>query len=732
MRLLIISNRLPVTVEIKESGINLKESVGGLATGISSYLASIKGSTNTRGYKWIGWPGIELPENIRPEIEDKCRELNIHPVHIDEKMMDDFYNGFCNKTLWPLFHYFPSYTHYDSEQWEQYKNVNSIFCDEVIKIAKPNDHVWIHDYHLMLLPGLLRKKLSNLKIGFFLHIPFPSYEIFRLLPKDWRTEITEGLLGADLIGFHTFDYAKDFLNTEMHITGNDHDSGYVYLPDRVLKVDSFPMGIEYDKFINAVDSTEAVAERNEIINTLKDSKLLLSIDRLDYSKGIINRLKGYESFLEKYPEWKGKVTMLLVVVPSRIGVAQYDEMKKEIDEFVGRLNGKYGTMGWTPIIYQFRLIPLNALAGIYNVSDVALITPLRDGMNLIAKEYITCRRDKQGVLILSEMAGAARELGEAIIVNPNDTNEIADGIHSALNMPIAEQVMRNTIMQLRLKRYNVRKWANDFLCSLDEIKKVQSLRKFTLLDSAGINLILKEFKRASGRIIFLDYDGTLVEFSHHPQLAYPKESLITLLKDLTKLKDTKIVLISGRDRMTLNNWFKDIPFSIVGEHGLWHRDERGHWTKIRKLDNRWKKIILPVISKYTDMLPGSFIEEKDNSIVWHYRNSDPELSKYRTQELYENLQMLIQKRKVELLRGNKVLEVKSSLVSKGNAAMKFLNDGNYHFVMALGDDETDEEMFRTLPDTAYSIKVGVSSSFARFNLIKISEVINLLKRIAYE
>jgi len=732
MRLLIISNRLPVTVEIKEDGINLKESVGGLATGISSYLASIKGSANTRGYKWIGWPGIEIPENINQEIEQKCRDLNIHPVHVDEKMMDDFYNGFCNKTLWPLFHYFPSYTYYDSGQWEQYKNVNNIFCDEVIKIAKPNDHVWIHDYHLLLLPGLLRKKLPNLKIGFFLHIPFPSYEIFRLLPKDWRTEIIEGLLGSDLIGFHTFDYAKDFLHTEMHITGNDHDSGYVYLPERILKVDSFPMGIEYDKFFNAVDSEDAIAEKNEIKITLKDTKLLLSIDRLDYSKGIINRLKGYESFLEKYPEWRGKVTMLLVVVPSRIGVAQYDEMKREIDEFVGCLNGKYGTLGWTPIIYQFRLIPLNALAGIYNVSDVALITPLRDGMNLIAKEYITCRRDKQGVLILSEMAGAARELGEAIIVNPNDTNEIAEAIHNALNMPLAEQVMRNTIMQLRLKRYNVKKWANDFLHSLDEIKKIQSIRKFTPLDTAGINSILKEYKKASNKIIFLDYDGTLVDFSHHPQLAYPKESLITLLKDLTKLKDTKIVLISGRDRMTLNNWFKDVPFSIVGEHGLWIRDDRGHWSKIRKLDNRWKKIILPVISKYTDMLPGSFIEEKDNSIVWHYRNSDPELSKYRTQEIYENLSLLIQKRKVELLRGNKVLEVKSSLISKGNAAMRFLNEKNYDFILALGDDETDEEMFRTLPETAYSIKVGVSSSFARFNLTEISAVLNLLKKIAYE
>jgi trehalose 6-phosphate synthase/phosphatase len=732
MRLLIISNRLPVTVEIKENRINFKESVGGLATGISSYLASIKGSANTRGYKWIGWPGIELPENINQEIEQKCRDLNIHPVHIEEKMMDDFYNGFCNKTLWPLFHYFPSYTFYDSGQWEQYKNVNSIFCDEVIKIAKPNDHLWIHDYHLMLLPGLLRKKLPNLKIGFFLHIPFPSYEIFRLLPKDWRREIIEGLLGSDLIGFHTFDYAKDFLNTEIHITGNDHDSGYVYLPDRILKVDSFPMGIEYDKFFNAVDSEQAIAERNEINQTLKETKILLSIDRLDYSKGIINRLKGYESFLEKYPEWRGKVTMLLVVVPSRIGVARYDEMKREIDEFVGCLNGKYGTVGWTPIIYQFRLIPLNALAGIYNVSDIALITPLRDGMNLIAKEYVTCRRDKKGVLILSEMAGAARELGEAIIVNPNDTNEIAEAIHAALNMPIAEQVMRNTIMQLRLKRYNVKKWATDFLHSLDEIKKVQSMRKFTLLGKSEINLLIKDFKKATTRIIFLDYDGTLVEFSHHPQLAYPKDSLLTLLRDLTKLKDTKIVLISGRDRITLDNWFKDIPFSIVGEHGLWVRDEKSHWTKIRKLDNRWKKLILPVISKYTDILPGSFIEEKDNSIVWHYRNSDPELSKYRMQELYENLQMLIQKRKVELLRGNKVLEVKSSLISKGNAAMRYLNEKNYDFIMALGDDETDEEMFRTLPETAYSIKVGISSSFARYNLIEIKAVLNLLKRIAYE
>ncbi|MBN1633444.1 MAG: bifunctional alpha,alpha-trehalose-phosphate synthase (UDP-forming)/trehalose-phosphatase [Ignavibacteria bacterium] len=732
MRLLIISNRLPVTVEVKKDHINLKESVGGLATGISSYLASLKGSTNTRGYKWIGWPGIHISDKIKSGLELKCRELNIHPVHLDEKMMDDFYNGFCNKTLWPLFHYFPSYTHYEAEQWQQYKNVNKIFSEETLKISKENDHIWIHDYHLMLLPALLRKRLPKLKIGFFLHIPFPSYELFRLLPKEWRKEIVEGLLGADLIGFHTFDYARDFLHSVMHLTGFDHDSGLVYLPDRTVKVDSFPMGIEYEKFYKAVDSEEAINEKNEIQKTLENTKLLLSIDRLDYSKGIINRLKGYENFLTRYPEWLEKITMLLVVVPSRIGVEQYTEMKREIDEFVGYLNGKYGTLGWMPIIYQYRLIPLNALAGIYNVSDIALITPLRDGMNLIAKEYITCRKNKKGVLILSEMAGAARELGEAIIVNPNDSNEIGDAINYALNMKEGEQVMRNTIMQIRLKRYNVKKWAGDFLHTLDDIKKIQSKREFQYLDGNIIREMLKDYKSAGQRIIFLDYDGTLVDFSHHPQLAFPKEDLLKLLTDLSKLKNTDIVLISGRDRTTLSNWFKNVPFKIVAEHGLWWRNEKGHWEKIRKPDNRWKKNILTIISKYTDLLPGSFIEDKENSIAWHYRNSDPEQSRFRAQEVYDNLLMLTQKKKVELLKGNKVLEIKSSLVSKGNMALKFLNDFKYDFILALGDDETDEEMFKSLPESAYTIKVGLSFSFAKYNLIDINEVINLLKRITYE
>jgi len=733
MNLIIISNRLPVTFEINEKDISLKESVGGLATGISSYLASLKGGTNNKDYKWIGWSGMQISDNMVTQLNGQCNKYNIHPVRIDENIMDDFYNGFCNKIIWPLFHYFPSYVHYNEDYWSKYIKVNEIFSEEVIKIAKNSDHIWIHDYHLMLLPGLLRKELPNLKIGFFLHIPFPSYELFRLLPKEWRNGIIEGLLGADLIGFHTFDYARDFLHSVMHITGFDHDSGLVYLPDRTVKIDSFPMGLEYDTFYNAVESDEARAEKDYINTNLKSTKLILSIDRLDYSKGIINRLKGYRTFLERYPVWKEKVTMLLIVVPSRIGVERYNEMKKEIDEFVGALNGEFSSLSWTPVIYQYRLIPLNALAGIYSVSDVALITPLRDGMNLIAKEYIACRKNKLGILILSEMAGAARELGEALIVNPNDTSEIADALNSALDMPVSEQIMRNTVMQVRLKRYNVKKWAADFLNTLDEVRKTQKKREFLLLDEKKSRKIILDFKSAKNKIIFLDYDGTLVDFNHHPQLAYPKDDLIKLLNDLTGIKNTRTVLISGRDKPTLNEWFGSVPMDIVAEHGLWKRDCKGKWIKIKKPDNnQWKKIVMPVLKKYMDLLPGSFIEEKENSVAYHFRSSDPEQSRFRTQELTDTLSLLIQKKKVELLRGNKVYEVKSNIISKGNMANVFLNESNYDFIMAFGDDETDEEMFKALPPVACTVKVGNTSSFAKYNLIKISDVKNFLKRLIYE
>jgi trehalose 6-phosphate synthase/phosphatase len=321
----------------------------------------------------------------------------------------------------------------------------------------------------MLLPKYVREKLPNAKIGFFLHIPFPSFELFRLLP--WRKEIVDGLLGADLIGFHTYDYVRHFIESIQSMLKYECSHGQIYSENRIVKADAFPMGIDYERFEKEVRSARAKRHAKKLRKKLGEQKVILSVDRLDYTKGISQRLESFDLFLEKNPRYKGKVTLILLASPSRTSVKYYRLLKREVDEIVGRINGSHGTMGWVPIWYLHRSIPFCNLVALYDVADVALITPLRDGMNLIAKEFLATKKDGKGVLILSGMAGAAKELVEAIIINPNNVEAIAEAINEALEMPIDEQKTRNRIMQKRLRHYNVSRWVNDFMDNLFSIKK---------------------------------------------------------------------------------------------------------------------------------------------------------------------------------------------------------------------------------------------------------------------
>jgi len=727
MRLCIVSNRLPFTVAEKEGELKFKASVGGLVSGLNAYLGSLN---STMSYIWVGWPGIAAKDDIKEKLKSKAlSDFHACPVFLPETIMEKFYNGFCNKTIWPLFHYLPSYAVYDEDYWDCYKEVNETFCNAIIEIIQPDDVLWIHDYHLMLLPKLLREKMPDIPIGFFLHIPFPSYEIFRLLPGKWRREILDGILGADLIGFHTHDYSQYFLRCVLRILGHEHSMGKIILEDRIVKVDALPMGIDFRRFHNSVDSPDVQNEKDELKKTLADFKVIFSIDRLDYTKGIINRLLGYEIFLEKNPQWRRKVILVLIVVPSRTGVEDYQKMKKQIDELVGKINGRFGGIDWTPILYRYRFLPFNSLIAQYSVSDVALITPLRDGMNLVAKEYVATRTDETGVLILSEMAGASKELGEAIIINPNYKVEIADALKEALDMPLEEQMKRNRVMQERLKRYDVVGWADDFMSGLLAIREEQKCFNAKLLDPASREKLVEDFYRSDRRIIFLDYDGTLIPFADHPEKAKPGEDVLKLINRLSEDEKTEVVLISGRDRNTLESWFGMLNIAIVAEHGVWIREKKEDWKLTRPLTTGWKSQLLPIISLYTDRLPGSFIEEKEFSIVWHYRKSDPELASIRAKELIDDLVHFTANIDVLVLQGSKVVEVKNAGVNKGSATMHLIQKGCFDFILAIGDDWTDEDLFKALPETAYSIKVGLHPSHARFNLHHYTDVIQLLTQL---
>lgn len=733
MKLYIISNRLPVSFEEKNGNYKINKSPGGLVSGISAYLESMNSSSLDRSnYIWIGWPGMSFPDKKQEQINNLLMEQKLIPVYLNEKTMNKFYYGFCNKTIWPLFHYFPAYTVYDNEMWDIYKNVNEKFCDIVCKYVNENDTIWIHDYHLMLLPGLIRQKMGNMRIGFFLHIPFPHFEIFRFLPPAWREEILKGILGADLIGFHTNDYSRYFLGSVLRLIGYNNELGEILNGDRLVKVDTFPMGIDYHDFDSLSHSQSVIKEYESLKQNYPNQKIILSIDRLDYSKGILNRLQGFNHFLENNPEWRGKVTMFAVTVPSRIGAERYYQMKKEIDEIVGKINGIYGTLKWIPIVYQFKSFGKESLSALYKISDVALITPLRDGMNLIAKEYIASRSDSTGVLILSEMAGASKEMLDALTVNPNHIENISDAIKSALEMDKKEQIMRNKELRKRLKNNDVKKWASNFLISLFDIKSKQNTFDKKYLDENIKKNLIKDFKKAKNKIIFLDYDGTLVHFFDNPNDSFPDDELMNLLKKLSVYRGVNLVIISGRDYKTIDKWFWKTGASMVAEHGTWIKKRNRKWKLSRKMDNTWKIKIIPYLEKYSSLLAGTFYEEKSYSLVWHYRKADKLYSEKIANELVDNLIEITASMNLQILRGNNIIEIRNVDINKGTAVKEFNPEENYDFILSIGDDWTDEDMFKIMPHKAYSIKVGMSKSYSKYNLLNYLEVRELLKELVNE
>jgi trehalose 6-phosphate synthase/phosphatase len=728
-RLVIVSNRLPFNVAIENGSFSFQASAGGLATGITSYLdCRRQAATPVNDCLWVGWPGTTVDAALRKDLtREALASFHSRPVFLSAAQMEQFYLGFCNATIWPLFHYFPSFAVYQPNFWEQYKRVNQVFCDAVAEVVGPDDLVWVHDYHLMLLPRLLKARRPELSVGFFLHIPFPSFEVFRLLPGDWRRDILEGLLGADLLGFHTYEYAHHFLRCVLRILGYEHHMAQVLAADHVVKVDSFPMGIDFEKFFTAPADPDISREVRELKSTFSEQKIILSVDRLDYSKGILKRLEGYEVFLETSPEYHGKVVLLMVVVPSRVGVRQYNLMKRQLEERVGKINGHFGRIDWTPVVYQYRHVPFSSLVAFYAISDVCIVTPLRDGMNLVAKEYIATRRDGLGVLILSEMAGAAKELPEAIIINPNNGVEIAAALKEALETPLDQQITRNQIMQRRLRRYDVTRWANDFLSALVEVREVQTRIEATLLSPNARSDIMTRYGKSRRRALFLDYDGTLTPLARYPTLARPSDKVLGLLRSLAADSENTVVIISGRDRDTLENWFGAVPVGLVAEHGVWAKRTGQSWQLVKPLVTKWKRQLLPILETYADRLPGAFVEEKENSAAWHYRVADPEQAGFLAAELTDHLNHLIAKTDLQVIQGHKVVELRHAGVNKGSAAWQWMMQPGLDFVLAIGDDTTDEDLFAAMPDWAVTIRVGLAATQARHNLRSSAEVAELLQ-----
>jgi trehalose 6-phosphate synthase/phosphatase len=733
-RLFIVSNRLPVNITVEDESISVKPASGGLVTSLESYLSRNKGSRNDYNETyWLGVPGCTKAAWKRAETELMNSTYNYVPVFIPKDTYDKYYNGFANSLIWPLFHYIPSFAEYNIDHYENYIAANQIFADTIVKYARPGDHVWIHDYHLMPLAHLIREAVPGITIGFFLHIPFPSYELFRMIPKKWQNDILKGILGADLVGFHTIDYTQHFLQCVQMILGLENDMHMIRYNNRLIKADVFPVSIDFDKFYNAYDDEKTRVRREELLKNFKDKKIIFSVDRLDYTKGVSNRLQGYENFLQTYPEYQGKVVFIMVVVPSREYITKYAERKKMIDEMIGNINSKLGTIEWQPVIYQYTSLDFYEMVGLYTACDLALITPLRDGMNLVAKEFAASRKDGKGVLLLSEMAGAARELTSSIMINPNDVTEIAEKILFALEMPEKEQNERILAMQTRISQYDVNVWASDFLTQLEHIKLRQDDYKVKFLDELEKNNLIYQYDKSSKRLILLDYDGTLVPYSLLPSKAKPGEALIEVLQKLAQDPRNHVYLISGRNSSILEKWFAEVPINLIAEHGAKIRLRDGDWRTLVEVEDSWKPQIEKSMQQYVTKCANTFIEEKEFSIVWHYRNANPDEARLRAMELFAELSEYSKHFGLQVVRGNKIIEVKVTGADKGSIIKREIATDDFEFVLGAGDDLTDEDMFKVLGtiDHAFTIKIGSEASFAKFNLLTPHMMVSLLETLAH-
>lgn len=738
VRLFIVSNRLPVTVVRRDGGVEIRESVGGLATAMKSFLEATDGGRGL-GFGevlWVGWSGLRA-EVEGEEVRARLRERGLLAVPLSEEDVSLFYEGFCNSTLWPLFHSFTVYTVFDRRFWEAYVRVQQRFAETVASLAEPGDLVWVHDYHLMLLPAMLREAVPDLAVGFFLHIPFPPPEILQLMPPQWRTSILEGVLASDLVGFHIHEYVNNFLRSVAKFLGYRVEVGVVHVGRRRVRVGAFPIGINFEMFHNSALSPDVQTAAEELRQRLRGLKIVFSIDRLDYTKGVINRVRAWERFLREHPEWRRRATFVLVVVPSRTGVPQYDAMKREIEREVGRINGELGEVDWVPIIYISRFIPTPTLHALYNVADVALITPLRDGMNLVSKEYVASRRDCRGVLILSETAGAAHELVEALIVNPNDESAMVEAIARALSMEPEEQCRRLRAMQERIRQNDVVKWAVDFIKATveayGEAREAAASATAALLDGEAAAQVAEAFRRAGKRLLILDYDGTLVPHYPYAYQAVPDGALLSLLKDLASLPGTAVAVVSGRPREFLEAWLGALPLYFVAEHGAFVKEPGGGWRQFYPIDTGWKTAVKRVMEEYTLRTPGSYVEEKETAVVWHYRNVEPEVGEQAAQRLVEALSGLLQGAPAIVVRGSKVVEVRPAGVNKGAAAKWLIEQLRPDFVLVAGDDATDEDMFREVPGEAYTVKVGRGDTAARFYVPtykRLRELLHSLRKAA--
>ncbi len=710
-RLLIVANRLPVT--LTEGGV--KKSSGGL-------VAALEGvAKEDYAVRWVGWPGGEVPGDRQPAVRQMLHEqAGATAVFLSADEVAGYYHGFSNASLWPLLHDLPTRFAFDAAWWDVYRAVNRQFADAVLEELGDADDalVWIHDYQLMLLPAMLREARPGLRIGFFLHTPFPPYETFRYLPR--RAEVVAGLLGADLIGFHTFGYLRHYRDCVLRLLGLDTDMTRIRAADRTRALAAYPIGINAPKADAELRRPEFVAERERLRQAHGGKRLVVSVERLDYTKGILQRLDAIDHYLDRCAAKAEDVKFVFVSVPSREEVDEYRTLKAEVEAAVGRINGRHATASHSPIHFVYGSVNYTELMALYSLAAVALVTPLIDGMNLVAKEYVAAQdvsdHGNPGVLVLSEFAGAAEELFNATIVNPYDVDAVATAIADALAVPPAEARRRMAPMRQRVMAFDAARWAKHFV---DDLRAADPLADQPTGDPAEAQRRLRDAIAQGKRVaLFLDYDGTLREIVTDPAAAAPTAEMAELFRRLADLKGVDVTIISGRQAKDLDRFVGGFPFALVGEHGADLRPAGSRAWERMDLDVNygWKEQVRPVLDLFEASTPGSFIEDKRTSLVWHYRRADPEFGSWKANQLAAELAAVSANEPVTVRHGKKIVETTSAEVNKGAAVDRLIHGKGYDLVLCAGDDTTDETMFRLTAEHLVCVRVGRGETRAGYRV----------------
>jgi len=726
--LIIVSNRLPVSVKKTDGKLEFYQSVGGLSMGLASYVTD-------RRNKWIGWPGLasdDLTESDRQEISKRLLKDNCYPVFLTQKQIDGFYNGYSNRLLWPLFHDVPlSKSALVSEDgyWKVYRQVNEVYAETVLALSDSGSNIWVHDYQLLLLPALLRVERPEDKIGFFLHIPFPEAKGFSVLKNG--TTLLAGMLGADLVGFHIVPYADNFLDTVRQFDLGVIQPHKVLLGNRVVRVTDFPIGIDYAKWRRANKLWRVRRKYTQLKLKYWHKKIILTVDRLDPTKGFIERITAYRSLLEQNPSLRGKVKLVMIAVPSRTDIQEYKKLRKDVEQLVKDINREFGTTRWLPVEYNYTSLPFEELRALYQRADIALVTPLRDGMNLVAKEYVASKSRNRGVLVLSKTAGAAQELKDAIMVDPLEPASLVRGLKRAVLMPKRKFKKRVAKMQSILADSTIQTWAVGFMKSLKQNTPGTQSYTATLTKAKQSNLV-SEFNSAFKRLFLLDYDGVLAAYYAKPEEAKPSAQLRRILKQLGSETDSKVVIISGRDREIMTKWLGDLPVELVAEHGNFTKTSTSKtWqTTPNNSVKDWQNILKPVLEKYAKKAPGAFVETKAAALVWHYRKASPYNAQKYLVILKRILKPLAKKYGLEVIAGKKILEIRPLGINKGISAFAWYDRMQPDFVLCIGDDYTDEDMFTHLPADSHTVKVGRGRTAARYRLKNSSEVLRFLEKLS--